>query len=170
MTDIQSPFLASNDSFVWRDLFVEDGFGSTGVAADGLLNFWRGIVETIVSAMSSTMSCVGVPIDARLASIKETAAGSKQVLDRHVSSFHRITVDAEKWQGYSSQAENDVKESTDFAAAKHSRFELLLQKCVDATESALSHSKKIYNSVIEMERKHVMALDFLLRKDPRAWW
>ncbi|GKD43716.1 hypothetical protein Tco_1268361 [Tanacetum coccineum] len=64
MTEIQSPFffLASNDSSVWRDLFVEDGFGSVGVAADGMSNFWCGIVETIVSAMSSMMSCGGVPV------------------------------------------------------------------------------------------------------------
>nr|GEV65743.1 putative reverse transcriptase domain-containing protein [Tanacetum cinerariifolium] len=55
--------------FVWRDLFAEDGFGYVGVAADAgvaadglsffvgfILNFWWGIVETIVFAMSSMMS------------------------------------------------------------------------------------------------------------------
>ncbi|GKA84884.1 kinesin-like protein KIN-5C [Tanacetum coccineum] len=122
------------------------------------------LIADVTSLVSNHIYRQKEMVDARLASIKETAAGSKKVLDGHVSSFDRITVDAKrKWQDYSSQAENDVKESADFAAAKHCRFELLLQKCVDATESALSHSKKTHNSVIEMERKHVTALDSLVR-------
>nr|GEW18011.1 hypothetical protein [Tanacetum cinerariifolium] len=60
---------------VWRDLFVEDGFGSTSVASDAgvaangrsffvrcVSNFCRGIVETIVSAMSFMMPRGGVPV------------------------------------------------------------------------------------------------------------
>lgn len=40
-----------------------------------------------------------------------------------------ITNDAKrKWQDYLMQAENDVKDTADFSAAKHCRMELLLQK------------------------------------------
>ncbi|PWA43854.1 kinesin motor domain-containing protein [Artemisia annua] len=67
--------------------------------------------------------------DARLANINETAAGSETVLDGHVSSMEGITTDAKrKWQEFSLQAENDAKENADFSAAKHCRFELLMQK------------------------------------------
>ncbi|GJX97268.1 kinesin-like protein KIN-5C [Tanacetum coccineum] len=99
---------------------------------------------------------MSITVDARLESIKETATGSMKVLDGHVSFFNRITLDAKrKWQDYSSQAENDVKESAHFVAAKDSRFDLLPHK---------RHSKKTHNSVIEMERKHVTAKDSLLRE------
>ncbi|GJZ95869.1 hypothetical protein Tco_0668203 [Tanacetum coccineum] len=54
---------------VWRDLFAEAGLGSVVVPADELsffvvcvLDLWWGIVKTIVSAMSSMMSCGGVPV------------------------------------------------------------------------------------------------------------
>lgn len=68
-------------------------------------------------------------VDARLAGIRETAAGSKTTLDGHVSSIEGITSDAKrKWQEFSLQAENDTKENADFSAAKHCRFELLLQR------------------------------------------
>ncbi|XP_024981925.1 kinesin-like protein KIN-5C [Cynara cardunculus var. scolymus] len=103
-------------------------------------------------------------VDARLASIKETAAGSKKVLDGHVSSFERVTSDAKrKWQDFSMQVESDATENADFAAAKHCRIESLLQKCVDVTELAQKHSKKTHNSVTEMGRKHVTAVDSIIR-------
>lgn len=68
-------------------------------------------------------------VDARLAGIRETAAGSKTKLDEHVFSIKGITTDAKrKWQDFSLQAENDAKDNSDFSAAKHCRVELLLQK------------------------------------------
>ncbi|KAI3518177.1 hypothetical protein L1887_06635 [Cichorium endivia] len=68
-------------------------------------------------------------VDARLAGIKETCAGSKTFLDGHVSSVEGITTDAKrKWQEFYLQAENDAKDNADFSAAKHCRMELLLQK------------------------------------------
>ncbi|GJR30317.1 kinesin-like protein KIN-5C [Tanacetum coccineum] len=58
-------------------------------------------------------------VDARLADIKETAAGSKIVSDGQVFSMERITTDAKrKWEQFSLQAENDTKENADFSAAK----------------------------------------------------
>ncbi|KVH94541.1 Kinesin, motor domain-containing protein [Cynara cardunculus var. scolymus] len=97
-------------------------------------------------------------VDARLASIKETAAGSKKVLDGHVSSFERVTSDAKrKWQDFSMQVESDATENADFAAAKHCRID------VDVTELAQKHSKKTHNSVTEMGRKHVTAVDSIIR-------
>lgn len=68
-------------------------------------------------------------MDARLATIRKTAAGSKKVLEQHVSSFDKTTSDAKrKWQDFCMQAENDAKENADFAATKHCRFESVLQK------------------------------------------
>ncbi|KAJ0799965.1 putative heavy metal-associated domain superfamily [Helianthus annuus] len=61
------------------------------------------------------------------------------------------------------QAENDAKENAVFAAAKHCRFESVLQKTVDATVSALNHSKTTHDSVIEMGKQHLTAVDTLIR-------
>ncbi|KAL8261835.1 hypothetical protein R6Q59_025884 [Mikania micrantha] len=103
-------------------------------------------------------------VDARSATIRETAAGSKKVLEHHVSSFDWITSNAKgKWQDFSMQLENDAKENADFAAAKHCHFELVLQKCVNVTESALNRSKTTCETVIEMGKQHVTAVDALVR-------
>ncbi|GJW93727.1 hypothetical protein Tco_0173399 [Tanacetum coccineum] len=57
----------------WRDLFAVVGLGSAVVPADKMSVFvacvsdlWRGIVETIVSAMSSMVSYGGVPVKSML--------------------------------------------------------------------------------------------------------
>ncbi|KAI3678462.1 hypothetical protein L6452_37756 [Arctium lappa] len=122
------------------------------------------LIAEVTSLVTNHICCQKEMVDARLASIKETAAGSKKVLDGHVSSFERVTSDAKrKWQDFSMQAENDATENADFAAAKHCRIESLLQKCVDVTDSALKHAKKTHNSVTEMGRKHVAAVDSLVR-------
>ncbi|GJW01101.1 hypothetical protein Tco_1556352 [Tanacetum coccineum] len=54
--------------YVVSDLFAVGGFGCAGVVPAGLTfstggvsDIWWGIVMTIVSAMSSMMSCAGVP-------------------------------------------------------------------------------------------------------------
>ncbi|KAK1408457.1 hypothetical protein QVD17_40247 [Tagetes erecta] len=122
------------------------------------------LIEDFTSLVSSHMSRQKEMVDARLAGIRETAAGSKTVLDGHVSSLEGITIDAKrKWQEFSLQAENDVKDNADFSAAKHCRFELLLQNCVNATEMALNHSKKTHESVTDMGKEHVLAIEELVR-------
>ncbi|GJT13815.1 hypothetical protein Tco_0860857 [Tanacetum coccineum] len=62
-------FLASKDMSVLSDLFAAAGLGRAGVVPAGLSfstggvsDIWWGIVMTIVSAMSSMMSCAGVPV------------------------------------------------------------------------------------------------------------
>ncbi|KAC9449878.1 hypothetical protein E3N88_45826 [Mikania micrantha] len=103
-------------------------------------------------------------VDARLATIRETAAGSKKVLEHHVSSFDWITLNAKgKWQDFSMQLENDAKENADFAAAKHCRSKSVLQKCINVTESALNRSKTTCETVIEMGKQHVTAVDAFVR-------
>lgn len=68
-------------------------------------------------------------MDTRLVSLRETAAQNKTFLDGHVSSLEGISTDAKrKWQEFSSQAENEAKDSADYSAAKHCRMELLLQQ------------------------------------------
>ncbi|KAK9075819.1 hypothetical protein SSX86_004148 [Deinandra increscens subsp. villosa] len=122
------------------------------------------LIADVTSLVSSHMSRQKEMVDARLAGIRETAAGSKTVLDGHVSSIEGITTDAKrKWQEFSLQAENDAKDSADFSAAKHCRFELLLQNCVNATEMALNHSKKTHESVTDMGKQHVSAIEELVR-------
>ncbi|XP_024968128.1 kinesin-like protein KIN-5C [Cynara cardunculus var. scolymus] len=121
------------------------------------------LIADVTSLVSNHISRQKEMVDARLAGIRETAAGSKTVLDGHVSSIEGITTDAKrKWQEFSLQAETDAKDSAEFSAAKHCRIELLLQKCVDTTEMALKHSKKTHESVTDMGRKHVSAIEILV--------
>ncbi|KAI3742366.1 hypothetical protein L1987_60046 [Smallanthus sonchifolius] len=122
------------------------------------------LIADVTSLLSSHLSRQKEMVDARLAGIRETCSGSKAVLDGHVSSFENITTDAKrKWQEFSLQAENNAKVSAEFSAAKHCRFELLLQKCVDTTEMALNHSKETHASVTDMGSKHVSAIEELVR-------
>ncbi|KAI7757926.1 hypothetical protein M8C21_007662 [Ambrosia artemisiifolia] len=122
------------------------------------------LIAEVTSLVSNHICRQKEMVDARLANIRETAAGGKKVLDQQVSSFDRITSSAKrKWQDFSTQAENDAKENADFAAAKHCRFESVLQQSVDATESALNHSKMTHDSVIEMGKQHLTTVDTLIR-------
>ncbi|KAI7734063.1 hypothetical protein M8C21_014611 [Ambrosia artemisiifolia] len=122
------------------------------------------LIAEVTSLVSNHICRQKEMVDARLANIRETAAGGKKVLDQQVSSFDRITSSAKrKWQDFSMQAENDAKENADFAAAKHCRFETVLQQSVDATESALNHSKMTHDSVIEMGKQHLTTVDTLIR-------
>ena len=68
-------------------------------------------------------------MDAKLVDLRETVSGNRTFLDGHISAVEGITTEAKrKWQDYFTQAESDVKDSTDFSAAKHCRLELLLQE------------------------------------------
>ncbi|KAI7748783.1 hypothetical protein M8C21_013644 [Ambrosia artemisiifolia] len=122
------------------------------------------LIADVTSLVSSHMSRQKQMVDACLAGIRETAAESKTVLDGHASSIEGITTDAKrKWQEFSLQSENDARDSADFSAAKHCRFELLLQKCVDTTEMALNHSKKTHELVTNVGKEHVLAVEELVR-------
>lgn len=61
------------------------------------------------------------------------------------------------------QAGNDAKDSADFSAAKHCRMELLLQKCVNTTEKASKHWKKMHESMNEMGSQHASTTLSLVR-------
>ncbi|KAK1412771.1 hypothetical protein QVD17_34272 [Tagetes erecta] len=122
------------------------------------------LIADVTSLVSNHIYRQKEMVDARLATIRKTAAGSKNILERHVSSLDRTTSDAKrKWQDFCLQAENDAKENADFAAAKHCRFESVLQKCVDTAEAAQKHSKTTHDSVIELGKQHVTAVDTLVR-------
>ncbi|KAL4558321.1 hypothetical protein LXL04_036519 [Taraxacum kok-saghyz] len=122
------------------------------------------LIADVTSLLSNHIYRQKEMVDTRLATIKETANGSKKILDGQVSSFERITSDAKrKWEEFSTQAENDAKENADFAAAKHCRIESVLQKCFDTTESAVQHSRKTHEFVIETGIKHVTEVDSLVR-------
>ncbi|KAL8236585.1 hypothetical protein R6Q59_017666 [Mikania micrantha] len=122
------------------------------------------LIADVTSLVSSHLSRQKEMVNSRLAGIRETCFGSKTVLDGHVTSIENITTDAKrKWQEFSLQAENNAKDGAEFSAAKHCRFELLLQKCVDTTEMALSHSKKTHEFMTDMGNKHVSAIEELVR-------
>nr|XP_043621293.1 kinesin-like protein KIN-5C [Erigeron canadensis] len=122
------------------------------------------LIADVTSLVSSHISRQKEMVDARLAGIRETAAGNKTKLDGHVSSIVGITSDAKrKWQEFSLQAEDDAKDNSDFSAAKHCRVELLLQKCVDTTEIAKTHSRKTHEFVNDMGKTHVSEMEKLVR-------
>ncbi|KAI6674070.1 hypothetical protein NL676_001976 [Syzygium grande] len=103
-------------------------------------------------------------VDTRLVSLRETAAQNKTFLDGHVSSLEGISTDAKrKWQEFSSQAENEAKDSADYSAAKHCRMELLLQQCVSTTESASKHWDSTREAISEMGNNHVSSVRSLIR-------
>ncbi|KAI3708185.1 hypothetical protein L2E82_37315 [Cichorium intybus] len=59
------------------------------------------LIADVTSLVSSHISRQKEMVDARLAGIKETCAGSKTFLDGHVSSVEGITTDAKrKWQEF----------------------------------------------------------------------
>lgn len=75
-------------------------------------------------------------MNAKLNGLRETVTGNKTFLDGHVLTMEGITTDAKrKWQEFSMQAGNDVKDSADFSAAKHCRMELLLQQWYEKAHS-----------------------------------
>ncbi|KAG2682993.1 hypothetical protein I3843_10G011500 [Carya illinoinensis] len=103
-------------------------------------------------------------VDTRLVDLKESATANKAFLDGHVSSMEGITTDAKrKWQTFSTLAENDANDSAEYSAAKHCRMEVLLQQCVNTSESAFEHLKRTHVCVNEMGNKHVSAMVSLVR-------
>ncbi|XP_051132208.1 kinesin-like protein KIN-5C [Andrographis paniculata] len=94
-------------------------------------------------------------VDARLGDLKDTVIGNKMFLDGHVSTMDGITTDLKrKWQDSFMQAESNVKDNVDFSAAKHCRMELLMHKCVNASDAALMHWKTTQQSVNDTESQH----------------
>ncbi|XP_021892543.1 kinesin-like protein KIN-5C [Carica papaya] len=103
-------------------------------------------------------------VDARLIDLRERAVVNKKFLDGHVSMMNGIATDAKrKWEAFSMQVENNAKDGADYSAAKHCRMEILLQKCVSTSESALKHCEKTNESVTEMGNKHVLAVTSAIR-------
>ncbi|KAL3536093.1 hypothetical protein ACH5RR_004554 [Cinchona calisaya] len=103
-------------------------------------------------------------VDARLVNLRETVTGNKTFLNGHISSVGGITTEAKrKWQDYFFQAENDVKDSADFSAAKHCRMELLLQESVLTTQEAIKRWERTHESVTEMGNQHATKTASLVR-------
>ncbi|GAY33075.1 hypothetical protein CUMW_005500 [Citrus unshiu] len=122
------------------------------------------LIADVTSLVSSHMRRQKELVDARLVDFRENAVSSKLFLDGHVSSVEGITNDAKrKWQAFATQADNDANDGADHSSAKHCRMELLLQECVNSGESAFGHWKRTYESVNEMESKHVSSMISLAR-------
>ncbi|KDO70475.1 hypothetical protein CISIN_1g003495mg [Citrus sinensis] len=122
------------------------------------------LIADVTSLVSSHMRRQTELVEARLVDFRENAVSSKLFLDGHASSVEGITTDAKrKWQAFAMQADNDAKDGADHSSAKHCRMELLLQECVNSGESAFGHWKRTYESVNEMESKHVSSMISLTR-------
>lgn len=103
-------------------------------------------------------------VDARLVNLRETVTGNKTFLDGHISLVDGITTETKrKWQDYFMQAENDIKDSADFSAAKHCRMELFFQESVSTTQAAIKRWEKAQESVTEMGSQHVTKMASLVR-------
>ncbi|KAK9194126.1 hypothetical protein WN944_004828 [Citrus x changshan-huyou] len=122
------------------------------------------LIADVTSLVSSHMRRQKELVEARLVDFRENAVSSKLFLDGHASSVEGITTDAKrKWQAFAMQADNDAKDGADHSSAKHCRMELLLQECVNSGESAFGRWKRTYESVNEMESKHISSMISLTR-------
>ncbi|KAM3324913.1 kinesin-like protein KIN-5C [Capsicum chacoense] len=122
------------------------------------------LIAEMTSLVSNHMRRQKELVGARLVDLRETVSANKTFLDGHVSSMEGITTDAKrKWQEFYTQAEGETKENADFSAAKHCRMELLMQKCVNTTETALKRRQSTHESVKDMGNQHVSTMHSVVR-------
>ncbi|KAJ8537625.1 hypothetical protein K7X08_014165 [Anisodus acutangulus] len=122
------------------------------------------LIADVTSLVSNHMRRQKELVGARLVDLKETVSENKTFLDGHVSSMEGITTDAKrKWQDFYMQAEGETKENADFSAAKHCRVELLMQKCVNTTETALKRWQSTHALVNDMGNQHVSTMHSVVR-------
>ncbi|XP_059306108.1 kinesin-like protein KIN-5C [Lycium ferocissimum] len=122
------------------------------------------LIANVTSLVSNHMLRQKELVGAKLVDLRETVSGNKTFLDGHVSSMEGITTDAKrKWQDFYMQAEGETKENADFSAAKHCRMELLMQKCVNTTETALKRWQSTHESVNDMGNQHVSTMNSVVR-------
>ncbi|KAM3217823.1 hypothetical protein T459_22424 [Capsicum annuum] len=122
------------------------------------------LIAEMTSLISNHMRRQKELVGARLVDLRETVSANKTFLDGHVSSMEGITTDAKrKWQDFYTQAEGGTKENADFSAAKHCRMELLMQKCVNTTETALKRWQSTHESVKDMGNQHVSTMHSVVR-------
>ncbi|KAJ8532694.1 hypothetical protein K7X08_015583 [Anisodus acutangulus] len=122
------------------------------------------LIADVTSLVSNHMRRQKELVGARLVDLRETVSGNKTFLDGHVSSMEGITTDAKrKWQDFYMQAEGETKENADFSAAKHCRVELLIQKCVNTTETALKRWQSTHELVNDMGNQHVSTMHSVVR-------
>ncbi|PIN09034.1 Kinesin-like protein [Handroanthus impetiginosus] len=117
------------------------------------------LIADMTSLVSASMRRHKEMVDARLDNLRDSATGNKLFLDGHVSTIDGITTDLKrKWQDCFSQAECNIKDKADFSAAKHCRMELLLQKCVNTADTALSRWQKTQETLNEMGNGHATTI------------
>ncbi|XP_060201161.1 kinesin-like protein KIN-5C [Lycium barbarum] len=122
------------------------------------------LIANVTSLVSNHMLRQKELVGAKLVDLRETVSGNKTFLDGHVYSMEGITTDAKrKWQDFYMQAEGETKENADFSAAKHCRMELLMQKCVNTTETALKRWQSTHESVNDMGNQHVSTVKSVVR-------
>ncbi|CAN4117318.1 unnamed protein product [Withania somnifera] len=122
------------------------------------------LIADVTSLVSNHMRRQKELVGARLFDLRETVSGNKTFLDGHVSSMEGITTDAKrKWQDFYTQAEGGTKENADFSAAKHCRMELLMQKFVNTTETALKQWQSTHESVKDIGNQHVSTINSVVR-------
>ncbi|XP_047308736.1 kinesin-like protein KIN-5C [Impatiens glandulifera] len=122
------------------------------------------LIADMTNLVSSHIRRQQEMVNAKLVGLEETVTGNKKFLDGHVSSTNGVTSDAKrKWQEFAMQTENHVNDMAVFSAAKHCRMEVLIQKCVSTTDTAVQHWNKTHEHVKEMGCQHVSTMDSHVR-------
>ncbi|KAI3471800.1 hypothetical protein Pfo_028453 [Paulownia fortunei] len=117
------------------------------------------LISDMTTLVSDCMRRQKEMVDARLGDLKDSVIGNKMFLDGHVSSMDGITSDLKrKWRDCFMQAESNFKDNADFSAAKHCRMELLLQKCVNTTDTALRQWQRTQQSLNDMGSQHASTI------------
>ncbi|KAL6514346.1 Kinesin-like protein KIN-5C [Orobanche hederae] len=113
------------------------------------------LIADMTSLVSDCMRRQKKMVDARLDDLSGSVTGNKIFLDGHVSTIDGITTDLKrKWQDSIMQTESNLKDNSDFSAAKHCRMEMLLQKCVNIADTALERWQRTKESLNDMGNQH----------------
>ncbi|EYU38653.1 hypothetical protein MIMGU_mgv1a000707mg [Erythranthe guttata] len=117
------------------------------------------LIADMTSLVSDCMRRQKEMVDAKLDDMMDSATGNKMFLDGHLLTIDGITTDLKrKWQDCFVKAETSFKDNADFSAAKHCRMELLLQKCVNTSDTALKRWQRTQESLNDMGNQHASAI------------
>ncbi|XP_074591511.1 kinesin-like protein KIN-5C [Curcuma longa] len=122
------------------------------------------LLSEITDLVSSHMRRQKKLVDERLASMEEVALVGKENVQEITTTLDVLTTDAKrKWENFCKGTEHDLKDASNFSAAKHCRIELELQQCIDNVHVASQQWKKTLTSANELSNKHVAELDVHIR-------
>ncbi|KAG6500958.1 hypothetical protein ZIOFF_040820 [Zingiber officinale] len=122
------------------------------------------LLSEIAGLVSSHMCRQKKLVDERLASMEEVALVGKENVQEITTTLDVLTTDAKrKWENFCKGTEHDLKDASNFSAAKHCCIELKLQQCIDNAHVATQQWKKTLTSANELSNKHAAELDVHIR-------